>query len=104
MFFILSFFSCLVCHWSGLAPGVRQHLPNVRALGHVAVQHAADEVDALGAHGKGNAQVQVHDLVDAVKGVLLVDDGVQENAQRPHVLRFAAIGLASQDFGGCVIY
>lgn len=99
------FFSFLLlrCGSAALAPGMLQHLRNVGALGQVAVEHAPDEVDALGAHGKGHAQVVVHNLVDAIKGILLVDDGIQEDAQRPHVLRFAAIGLPSQDFGGSVV-
>jgi hypothetical protein len=40
----------------------------------------------------------VHDLVDAVEGVLLVDDGVEQNAQRPDVLLFTAVWLACEDF------
>lgn len=81
-----------------------EDLGNVGALGDVTVEHAADQVDALGAHREGDAQVVVHDLVDAVEGVLLVDDGVEEDTQRPDVLLFAAIWLSSQDLGGGVIW
>lgn len=46
----------------------------------------------------------VEDLVDVVEWVLLVDDGVEEDAQGPDVLLFAAVGLALQDLGGGVVY
>ena len=45
----------------------------------------------------------VEDLVDAVKGVLLVDERVEEDAEGPDVLLLAAVGLALENFGGCVI-
>lgn len=60
----------------------------------VAVQHTSDEVDVLFTENVGDAQVVVHDLVDAVERVLFVDDRVQEDAQRPYVLLFAAVGAA----------
>jgi hypothetical protein len=45
----------------------------------------------------------VHDLVDAVEGIFLIDDGVQQDAESPYVLFFATVGTASEDFGGCVV-
>lgn len=45
----------------------------------------------------------VHDLVDAVKGVFLVDEGIEEDAEGPDVLFFAAVGAALEDFGGGVV-
>lgn len=45
----------------------------------------------------------VHDLVDAVKGVFLVDEGVEEDAEGPNVLFFAAVGAALENFGGGVV-
>jgi len=36
----------------------------------------------------------VHDLVDGVERVLLVDDGVEQDAESPDVLFLAAIGVA----------
>lgn len=45
----------------------------------------------------------VHDLVNAVKGVFLVDESVQENTKGPDVLFFAAVGAALEDFGGRVV-
>ena len=83
---------------------MRQHLFDIEALLDVPVQHAPDEVDALVTNGVRDAQVAVHDLVDAVEWVLLVDDGVEENAQRPYVLFLAAVRLATEDFWGGVVW
>lgn len=80
-----------------------QHLVDVEAARDVAVQHAADQVDALFTHGKGDTQVAIHDLVDAVEGVLLVDDGVQKNAKCPDVLLCTTIWLASKNFRSSII-
>ena len=46
----------------------------------------------------------VHDLVDAIEGVLLVDDGVEEDSESPDVLFFATVGFTGEDFGGSVVY
>ena len=46
----------------------------------------------------------VEDLVDAVKGVLLVDERVEEDAEGPDVLLLAAVRLALQDLGGRVVW
>ena len=78
-------------------------LIDVVPLRDVPVEHAADEVDALLAKDEGDAQVAIHNLVDAVEGVLLVDDGVEEDAQGPDVLLFTTVRFASQDLGGGVI-
>lgn len=45
----------------------------------------------------------IEDFVDAVEGVFLVDEGVEEDAEGPDVLLLAAVGFALQDFGRCVI-
>ncbi len=82
---------------------MRQHPLNRQPLLHIPIEHPADQVDALVADGVRHAQVAVHDLVDGVEGVLLVDDGVQQDAQRPDVLLLAAVGPAREDFGGGVI-
>ena len=42
-------------------------------------------------------------LVDAIKGVLFVDERVEEDAEGPNVLFFPAIGFPLEDFGRCVI-
>ena len=46
----------------------------------------------------------IHDLVDRVERVFLVDDGIQQDAQSPDILLFAAVGTACKDFGGSVVY
>lgn len=78
-------------------------LIDVVPLRNVTVEHAANEVDALFAEDEGDAQVAIHNLVDAVEGVLLVDDGVEEDAQGPDVLLLTTVRFASQDLGGGVI-
>ena len=83
---------------------MRQHLLDIQPLLHVPIQHVAYQINALVAQRIRHAQVAVHDLVDAVERVLLVDDGVQQNPKRPDVLLLAAVGLARKDFGGGVIY
>lgn len=45
----------------------------------------------------------VHDFVNRVKGVFLVDNGVEQDAERPDILFFAAVGGAAEDFWGCVV-
>jgi hypothetical protein len=46
----------------------------------------------------------IHDLVDGVEWVLLVDDGVEQDTEGPDILLFAAVRQAAEDFGGGVIY
>lgn len=42
-------------------------------------------------------------FVYTVERVFFVDEGVEEDAERPDVLFFASVGLALEDFGGGVI-
>ena len=70
----------------------------------VAVQHLLDELDVGGRHDPRDAELVVEDLVDAVKGVLLVDERVEEDAEGPDVLLLAAVRLALQDLGGRVVW
>ena len=51
-------------------------LRNTQPTINISIQHAPDQINALLAHNPGNAQVVIHDLVDAVEGVFLVDEGV----------------------------
>jgi hypothetical protein len=81
-----------------------QHLVNVVAVAHIPVEHAADEIDALLTHDERYAQVSIHNLVDAVKGVLLVDYGVEQDTQSPDVLLFTTIRLSSQDLWGSIVW
>lgn len=58
---------------------------------HLAIEHRSDKVNAILAHHIRYSKISVHDFVDAVERVFLVDDGVKENTERPDVLLFAAI-------------
>lgn len=69
----------------------------------ITIEHLADQVDTLIADNVGNTQVAIHNLVNAVERVLLVDDGVEEDTESPDVLLLATVGLAGEDFGGGVI-
>jgi 5,10-methenyltetrahydromethanopterin hydrogenase len=71
---------------------------------HIAIEHQTNKIDALLTHYVGHAQVVIHDLVYAIEGILLVDDGVKQDAKSPDVLLFAAVRLAGKNFGGCVIW
>jgi len=70
---------------------------------HVSIQHLTDEIQAVLAHHVRYTQVVVHDLVDAVERVLLVDDGIQQDTERPDVLLFTSVGQAPKDFWCCVV-
>ena len=69
----------------------------------IPIQHALDQIDAVLAHDPRDPELMVHDLVDAVKGVFLVDEGIEQDAEGPDVLFFAAVGAALEDFGGGVV-
>lgn len=45
----------------------------------------------------------IHNLVDAVKGIFFVNEGIEENAEGPDVLFFAAVGLPLKNFRGRVV-
>lgn len=71
-----------------------QHPTNRNPLLNIAIQHQPNQINRLLAHNPGHAQIMVHDLVDAVKGVFLVDNGVEKDAKGPDVLFLAAVGFA----------
>lgn len=83
---------------------MRQDLLDGQPFRDIAIEHLPDQIDTLLANDVGDAQVAVHNLVDAVEGVLLVDYGVEEDAESPDVLFLAAVGLAGENFGGGVIW
>lgn len=97
---LISFFLSFL---RGTEPWMREHLVDVVPLGHVPIKHAANKVDAFFAHDERDAQIAIHNLVDTVKGVLLVDDGVEEDTQGPYVLLSTTIRFASQDLGRSII-
>jgi hypothetical protein len=57
----------------------------------IPIQHLADQINARLAHDIRNTKIPIHDLIDTVKWILLVYDGVEENTESPHVLFFATI-------------
>jgi hypothetical protein len=86
-----------------MAPRMLKYLLDIVPLRDIAVEHTAYKVDALVADCVWHPQVTVHYLVDTVKRVLLVNDGVKQDAKSPHILLSPAVGLSSQDFGSGVI-
>lgn len=85
------------------APWMLGYLRDIGALSDIAVEHASDEVDALVAESERYAQITIHDLIDAVEWILLVDDGVKQDAECPNILLFATVRFASQHFRSCII-
>lgn len=85
-------------------PWVLEHLGNGQTVVNVAVQHLPDQINAGFREGKeGNAEGVVEDLIDIVEWILLVDDCVQQDAQRPNVLFLAAVGFTLEDLGGSIV-
>ena len=80
-----------------------ENLADRDPLLHVAVQHEPHEIDALLAHDPGDTEVVVHDLVDGVEGVFLVDDGVDQDAESPDVLLLPTIRVAREDLRRSVV-
>ena len=68
------------------------------------VQHRLDEINRPLAHDPGDAKLMIDDLVDAVERVFFVDEGVEQDPQRPDILFFAAVGDSTQDFGCGIIW
>ena len=86
------------------SPRMLEHSLDANAPLDIPIEHLADKVNALFTHNVRHSQVMVHDFVDGVERVFLVDDGVQQDPQGPNILLFAAVGEAAEDFGGGVIY
>ena len=60
-----------------LTPGMLKDLVDIVPLRKVTIQHAANEIDALLTDGVRYSKVAIHNLVNAVEWVLLIDDGVE---------------------------
>lgn len=75
-------------------PRMIQHLLDSSSRAHVPIQHLPDEIDARLAHNIWDPQIAIHDLVDTVEWVFLVDDGVKEDTEGPDILLFAVVGFA----------
>ena len=67
------------------------------------VQHRLDKINRALAHDPGDAKLMIDDLVDAVERVFFVDEGVEQDPQRPDVLLFAAVWDTTQNFGCGII-
>ena len=78
-------------------------LTNSQSPINVPIQHLLYQLNVRGRHDPRYAQFVIQYFVDTVKGVFLVDERVEEDAEGPDVLFFAAVGFALQDFGCCVI-
>jgi hypothetical protein len=86
-------------------PWMLEHLGNGQTVVDIAVQHLPNQINAGFREGKeGNAERVVEDLVDVVEWILLVDDGVQQDAQSPDILFLAAVRFTLKDLGGSVVY
>jgi hypothetical protein len=53
-----------------------QDLTDRDPLFDIAIEHHAYQINALLTHDPGDAQIVVHNLVDTIERILLVDDGV----------------------------
>lgn len=84
-------YTSLVFFVNMCAPWMLEHGLDAYPSLHVSVQHLADQVDAVLAHHVRHSQVMVHDFVNRVKGVFLVHDGVEQDAQSPYVLLLAPV-------------
>ena len=69
----------------------------------ISLEHGADQIDAALAHDPRHAKLVIQDLIDTVERVLLVDERVEQDAQRPHVLLLTAVRFALEDLGRGVV-
>ena len=70
----------------------------------VSIQHLANQIYALLRKWEiGDTKRVVEYLIDIVEWILLVDDGVQKNAECPNVLFFASIWSSLKNLGCSVI-
>ena len=95
--------SQLAALWLLNHPRMIQYLLDSSSRAHVSLQHLLNEIDARLTHYVWDPQIAIHDLVDTIEWVFLVDDGIKEDAESPHILLFAVVWLAGQDFRCCVI-
>lgn len=82
---------------------MRHDALDIDTAANVPIQHGAHEIDAVVAQDVRDAQVPIHNLVNAVKGILLVDDGIEEDTEGPDILFLATVWLASKHLGSCII-
>jgi hypothetical protein len=71
---------------------VFKNFSNGESVVNIAIEHCADEVNAIFRERKeGDSERVVEDLIDVVEGVLFVDNCVKEDPQGPDVLFLASI-------------
>lgn len=80
------------------------NLRNRVPLVDVPIEHGFDQIDGRVTHNPRNAELVVHDFVDAVKGVFFVYESVQQDTERPHILFSATVGFTLQHLGRCIVY
>lgn len=81
-----------------------QHTLDIDPSLHITVQHSSDQINAVIAHNIRHSQIVIHDFVNAVEWVLLIDNGIQKDAKGPNILLLAAVRMASENFRGGVVY
>lgn len=86
-----------------LTPRVLQNLGDGDASLDIAIEHQANQVQILFGHDIRYSQVVVHDLINAIEGILLVHNGVEKDSESPDVLLFAAIRLTGKNLWSSVI-
>lgn len=75
-------------------PRMFHNLTNCKTLIDIPVQHRLDQVDARFTHDPRDSELVVHYFINAVEGVLLIDEGVKQDPERPDILFFAAVGFS----------
>lgn len=93
----------------GGEPGMVQDLPRGEALRRLSPQDATDEASRLGRQRLGDAELAAADLAEeraglhVVEGIAAHEDGVEHDAQAPHVRRLAGVAAVRvEDFGADV--
>lgn len=61
----------------------------------IAIQHCANEVNAVFTHEIWNPEIAIHNFIDTVEWILLIDDGIEKDTEGPNILLFATVGFPS---------
>lgn len=89
---------------SRLHPWMFNDLGNGQPFIHVPIEHFANQIDTvLRERQKRYPQWMVHDFVDIIKGVFLIDHRVQKNSKSPDVLLFTSVWSALKNFRSGVV-
>lgn len=85
------------------APRMFHHGLNSDSLLDVSIEHLSNQVDTVFTHDVRYSEIMVHDFIDAVERVLLVDDGVEQDAEGPDILFFAPVWETTKNFRCCIV-